>query len=123
MPVLIGATVYAFLPQEMKEKITRPIADAIEDIWDNGFEEDDLETCEGIYKKGDPPVIYMPPNELGPLKDAYGLGKQMPTGDPGKDKDYWKKPKDWNKMSKWKKAKWYIGKGLTAFGWGSGAGV
>ena len=53
-----------------------------------------------------------PWEDLGPFEDAYGLGKPLP----GPEKPV-KKPKNWDKMSRWQKIKWWLKYRLF---WGSG---
>ena len=114
VPLLLGAAYYTSLPHDQQEATAKKF----QELWDLLWGESDINVCE---MRDEPP--HWDPGNVGPLKDAYGVGKSLPSGDPGKDKDYWKKPKDWDKKSFLGKAKWYAGKTMGLFGWGSGAGA
>jgi RHS repeat-associated protein len=63
-------------------------------------------------------------DKYGPLWNAPGMpGWEQPTGDPNKDKDFWKKPSNWKKMSKWQRFKWRLGKIAGALASGGGVGM
>jgi len=116
VPLLIGATYYGALPPDQKKFI----ADKAKDLWNTlwGKPVPDDNACE---MRGD--GLRWDPGDLGPLKDAYGVGKPLPAGDPFKDKDYWKKPSDWDTKSRWQKIKWWLGKISSSLAAARGAGV
>jgi RHS repeat-associated protein len=58
------------------------------------------------------PTVRYDPAKVGPLEDAYGVGRPLPTPETPPNR-----PKNWNKMSKWQKTKWILKNRVF---WGAG---
>jgi len=64
------------------------------------------------------------PTDLGPLKGAPGLaGSKPPGSQQPHDPDWWERPPDWDKKTKWQKIKWVLKKAVGALTGAGGAGI